>query len=81
MVKSAYRAGVKYSSPLSFANFITAPKVFKWTPSLALWGGSAGVALFFFADSITRLRGDVFSKLPVIGAYYDDSVDPEDTPF
>lgn len=81
MVKSAYRAGASYQFQPAVANFITVPKVFKWAPSLALWGGSAFTALFFFSDSITRLRGDVFAKLPVIGPYYDDSVDPEDTPF
>jgi len=81
MVKAVYRFGAKYQEPRAVAGFITLPKFMKWTPSLTLWGASAGVAVVFFADSITRLRNDVYSKLPVIGSYYDDSVDPEDTPF
>lgn len=51
------------------------------TPTLALWGAGAGVAVAFFADSIPIYRAGVLKNLPVIGSYYDDSVDPEDTPF
>lgn len=81
MVKAVYRFGATYQEPRALAGFITAPKFMKWVPTLALWGSATGVALVFFADSITRMRHDIYSKLPVIGSYYDDSVDPEDTPF
>lgn len=81
MVKSTYRFGAQYHPQPAAAGFITLPKVFKWAPSLTIWGASALTAVFFFGDSITRLRRDVLSKLPAIGPYYDDSVDAEDTPF
>lgn len=81
MVKAVYRAGVQYQQPASIAKFITLPKVFNWTPTLAIWGAAAGTAVFFFADSITRYRKDVLKNLPSIGPYYDDFIDPEDTPF
>lgn len=76
-----YRFAPQYKTPHVYGKIYTLPKVLKWTPTLAIWGAATGAALFFYADSITLLRRDVYSKLPGVGWYYDDSVDPEDTPF
>lgn len=80
MVSGNYRLAPRYKTAYVAEGMWTLPKVFRWTPTLGLWGGSALVAVLFFADSIPVYRR-VLDKLPVIGKYYDDSVDPEDTPF
>ncbi|PRT55895.1 hypothetical protein B9G98_03515 [Wickerhamiella sorbophila] len=81
MVSGTYRIAPSYKKPVVAGGIFTLPKVFRWTPTLALWGATTGVAAIFFCDSITLLRRDVYSKLPIFGSYYSDHVDPEDTPF
>ena len=78
---TSYRFAPKYNEPRVFGKVYTLPTILKCVPSTILWGAATGVALTFFADSITLLRRDVFVKLPAIGWYYDDHIDPEDTPF
>lgn len=48
---------------------------------MALWTGATLATVLYFADSIPLYRRDVLEKLPGIGWYYDDHVDPQDTPF
>lgn len=50
-------------------------------PTLGLWGGAAGITLFFLVDSIPIFRRGLYEKLPLVGSRYDDSVDPQDSPF
>lgn len=76
-----YRFAPRYNEPLVVGKIFTLPKILRWTPTVAIWGAATGACVFFFADSITLLRRDVYSKLPGVGWYYNDSVDPEDTPF
>uniref|UniRef100_A0A060T7C2 ARAD1B22528p n=1 Tax=Blastobotrys adeninivorans TaxID=409370 RepID=A0A060T7C2_BLAAD len=60
---------------------ISPSSVLRWAPTLGLWGGAAGITLFFLVDSIPIFRRGLYEKLPLVGSRYDDSVDPQDSPF
>ncbi|KAK0542543.1 hypothetical protein OC846_006704 [Tilletia horrida] len=59
----------------------TAENVTKWVPTLALWGGGAGVAATLFLSSVPRYKTDVLLKLPIISAYFTDKTPDSDKPF
>lgn len=50
-------------------------------PTLGLWGVGTVGTLLFFSDSIPVLRRGIFDKIPYVNRYYDDSVDPQDSPY
>lgn len=81
MVNGTYRFAAKYKEPVVIGRHLSLPAAARWAPTLALWGGGALTAVLFMADSIPLYRQNILSKLPVVGSYYDDSIDPEDSPF
>lgn len=55
------------TSPLSFFTCNSTPTaVFKWVPSLALWGGAGAGAVMLFMSSVPLFKKDVLIKLPVV---------------
>ncbi|CAN6674514.1 hypothetical protein TRVA0_055S00584 [Trichomonascus vanleenenianus] len=76
-----YIFSAKYKPIPTIAPAINTQLLGKWGFPLALWGFAAGSAVFFFADSIPVFKKLFYVKLPVFGPRYDDSVDPQDSPF
>ncbi|KAI9179421.1 hypothetical protein H9P43_004741 [Blastocladiella emersonii ATCC 22665] len=42
----------------------------QWTPTLALWGGVAGVGLLYMAEKIPMIRRDVLQNIPIVGGHW-----------
>ncbi|KAJ3358169.1 hypothetical protein GGF32_000675 [Allomyces javanicus] len=42
----------------------------QWVPTLAVWGGAAGLGVLYFAEKIPMIRRDVLQNIPVIGAHW-----------
>jgi hypothetical protein len=39
-------------------------------PTLAVWGGVAGVGALWFLDSVPPVKRDILSRVPFLGARY-----------
>ncbi|KAI9476422.1 MAG: cytochrome b-c1 complex subunit 10 [Benjaminiella poitrasii] len=50
--------------------FVSASKVFRATPSLAVWGAAAAAGLALFALDVPIVRKDVLNRLPMVGRYF-----------
>lgn len=48
-----------------------ASHIHSWVPTLAIWGGAAGGAVFLFASSIPLFKTDVIAKIPLLRNYYE----------
>ncbi|GAC73075.1 hypothetical protein PANT_8d00052 [Moesziomyces antarcticus T-34] len=59
----------------------TPAAVFKWAPTLALWGGAGAGAVMLFMSSVPLFKKDVLIKLPVIAPYFEDKTHPADNAF
>ena len=51
------------------SNDSTPAAVFKWIPSLALWGGAGAGAVMLFMSSVPLFKKDVLIKLPVVSIF------------
>ncbi|KAM0754641.1 hypothetical protein T439DRAFT_321673 [Meredithblackwellia eburnea MCA 4105] len=74
----------RYSAPVKsqlFLGPLTIPKVLKWSPILALWGGAAVGAGALFLSPIPRFQRDVLQKIPGIAGYFTDKTPDSDKPF
>lgn len=50
----------------SLVDTSTPAAVFKWAPSLALWGGAGAGAVMLFMSSVPLFKKDILIKLPVV---------------
>ncbi|WWD19733.1 hypothetical protein CI109_104197 [Kwoniella shandongensis] len=60
---------------------LTAERLSGWTPTLAVWGVTAGAAVSLFLSDVPLFRKDVLIKVPVLGNYYKDTTPDSDKPF
>lgn len=55
--------------PSSIHSHSTPTVVFKWAPTLALWGGAGAGAVMLFMSSVPIFKKDVLIKLPVVSLH------------
>ncbi|KAJ1035382.1 hypothetical protein NDA13_000799 [Ustilago tritici] len=75
---------ISYRAKPSFQPHVgrfTPAAVFKWAPTLAMWGGAGAGAVMLFMSSVPLFKKDVLLKLPVIAPYFEDKTHPADNAF
>ncbi|KAI9223843.1 cytochrome b-c1 complex subunit 10 [Blastocladiella britannica] len=50
----------------------------QWSPTVAVWGGVAGVGLLYFAEKIPKIRRDLLQNIPIIGGHWRALVEAAD---
>ncbi|THG99634.1 hypothetical protein EW026_g2734 [Hermanssonia centrifuga] len=53
----------------------------KWAPSAAVWGAGAGVMVLYILSVTPLVKRGFLTKLPVVGAYWEDKTPASDKPF
>lgn len=46
----------------------------QWNPTLAIWGLSASIAVFYIPERVPYLRQIFYQHIPIIGSYWKNKI-------